>query len=185
MPKGERVLLARLALAWGTGAAPSPCFSALLRDVERASLETPAVRRIYTVTGSEEQITPLGYVPLGEGALVCDLGPESLAGWLSMLAARGLDVAQTVLGDRELTLDGERIALTKLETDLLRYLTDREGQPVSRSTLLQEVWGYEWAGGPNAVDVAVSALRRKLGAHAGSIATVRGVGFRFTGWSGA
>jgi hypothetical protein len=183
VPRGERVLLARMALAWGTGAAPSPCFSALLRDVERASLETPAVRRIYTVTGRENQLEPLGYVPLGGDACVCDLGPESVPGWLSMLAARGLDIQRPTLGDRELILDGERIALTKLETDVLRYLTDRAGQPVSRQALLRDVWGYEWDGGANAVDVAISALRRKLGAHAGSLATVRGVGFRFTGWS--
>jgi hypothetical protein len=184
VPK-DQVLAARLALAWGTGAAPSPCFSALLRDVERASLETPAVRRIYTVSGSEEQITPLGYIPLGDGALVCDLGPESVAGWLSMLAARGLDVEAAGLDAhaRELRLDGRRIALTKLETELLRYLMDREGQPVTRAGLQREVWGHEWPESANAVDVAISGLRRKLGAHARSIATVRGVGFRFTGWS--
>ena len=75
-------------------------------------------------------------------------------------------------------LDGRRIALTKLECDVMRYLRDREGQPVARETLLRDVWGYEWTGGSNVVDVAVSGLRRKLGDRAGALETVRGVGYR-------
>jgi two-component system, OmpR family, alkaline phosphatase synthesis response regulator PhoP len=75
-------------------------------------------------------------------------------------------------------LDGERVALTKLECDLLDYLSDREGQPVSREALLREVWGYDWNGGANVVEVAVSQLRRKLGQRASLLETVRGVGYR-------
>ena len=67
VPRGQRVLLARLALAHGTGQAPSPCFAALLRDIERASLEAgPALRRIYSAARGDElsaQIAPLGFVP--------------------------------------------------------------------------------------------------------------------------
>jgi DNA-binding response OmpR family regulator len=48
----------------------------------------------------------------------------------------------------------------------------------SRATLLQEVWGTDWTGGSNVVDVVVSALRRKLGDRAGALETVRGVGYR-------
>ena len=68
--------------------------------------------------------------------------------------------------------------MTKLECEVLRYLQDREGQVVPRAALLRDVWGHEWAGGANAVDVAISGLRRKLGAHAKAVETVRGVGFR-------
>ena len=107
-------------------------------------------------------------------------GPESVAGWLSALAARDLAVDATVLDAdaRELDARRRRIALTKLECDLLRYLRDREGQPVARDALLRDVWGYEWTGGANAVDVAISGLRRKLGDRAAALETVRGVGFR-------
>ena len=65
----------------------------------------------------------------------------------------------------------------------MRYLVDREGQPVARDTLLRDVWGYEWTGGSNVVDVAISGLRRKLGDRAGALQTVRGVGYRFRGHS--
>jgi hypothetical protein len=187
---GEHVLVARIALAWATGASPSPCFAALLRDLERASLQAgPGLRRVYTGASGDallSQLAPLGYVPipsevwLGYRALVCELGPESLVGWLSGLAARDLPVASTALDEeaRELVLDGRRVTLTKLECDVLRYLRDRTGRTVAREALLRDVWGYEWTGGSNVVEVAVSGLRRKLGDRAGALETVRGVGYR-------
>ena len=111
---------------------------------------------------------------------LCDLGPESVAGWVSRLAADDPSVGATRLdGDaRELVLDGRRIALTKLECDVLAHLREHEGRPVTRESLLREVWGYEWTGGSNVVEVAVSGLRRKLGSRAGALETVRGVGYR-------
>jgi len=199
VPTGERVLLARLALAWATGVAPSPCFAVLLRDTERALLEAgPSLRRVYSYLPDgvmRAQLATLGYHPI-EGKVVidgaafepnvCDLGPESTAGWLSALAARELDVESAALDEtsRELRVDGARIALSKLECDVLAYLRAREGQPVERERLLRDVWGYEWTGGSNVVDVAISGLRRKLGEHAGALETVRGVGYRLRGLSG-
>jgi hypothetical protein len=195
VPRGQAVLLARLALAHGTGAAPSPCVASLLRDMERASLEAgPALRRIYTWTrgdAMQAELAPLGFEPLpgerevdlgGQPArpVVCDLGPESVAGWLSGIAARDLPVEPDVVdaAARELVLDGRRVALTPLEYDLLCYLRDRADQPVAREALLRDVWGYDWTGGANVVEVAVSGLRRKLGDRAAALETVRGVGYR-------
>lgn len=195
---GQQVLLARMALAHGTGAATSPCLSALLRDTERATLGAgPAVRRIYSLAHGDAliaQIAPLGYAPLpgypavGLGGrpyrpTACDLGPESVAGWVSALAARDVAVEESRLDApaRELVLDGRRIALTKLECAVLAHLCEHEGRAVSRETLLREVWGYEWTGGSNVVEVAVSGLRRKLADRAGALETVRGVGYRLRG----
>ena len=195
VPPGQRVLLARHALAWATGAAPSPCLAALLRDMERASLEAgPALRRVYSYTEGTAllaQLAPIGFIPLADGATVpicgractpilLDLGPESVAGWLSELAAHDLpDVGAALDSDaRELVVDGERIRLSKLECDVLGYLRARESEVVAREALLRDVWGYEWTGGSNVVDVAVSGLRRKLGSSAGALETVRGVGWR-------
>ena len=190
LPRGERVLLARHALAHATGAAPSPCLAALLRDMERASLEAgPGMRRIYSWAREDAvlaQIAPIGFTPLpGAGGeritpTLCDLGPESVAGWVSGLAARDLPVEPDALDEaaRELVLDGRRVRLSRLECDLLRYLRDREGRPVARDALLRDVWGYDWTGGANVVEVAVSGLRRKLGDRAAALETVRGVGYR-------
>ena len=51
---------------------------------------------------------------------------------------------------------------------------------MERAALLRDVWGYDWTGGSNVVEVVVSSLRRKLGDDAGTIETVRGVGYRLT-----
>jgi DNA-binding winged helix-turn-helix (wHTH) protein len=114
-------------------------------------------------------------------ALYNDFGPSSIDGWLTDLAAREmLNHALLDPGRRQLILDGTRANLTKLEFDVLQYLHEREGRVVSRATLLRDVWGYDWSGGSNVVEVVISALRRKLGDSAGSLQTVRGAGYRFT-----
>ena len=51
------------------------------------------------------------------------------------------------------------------------------GQVLSREQLLDHVWGYDFDPGSNVVDVYVGYLRRKFGA--GTISTVRGMGYRF------
>ena len=61
---------------------------------------------------------------------------------------------------------------------MLAHLREREGRTVARETLLRDVWGYEWTGGSNVVEVSVSGLRRKLGDRAEALETVRGVGYR-------
>ena len=99
---------------------------------------------------------------------------------MSKIAARDLPVEADGLDTdaRELVLDGRRLALTKLECDLLSYLRDHAGQAVTREALLRDVWDYDWSGGANVVEVAVSGLRRKLGERAAALQTVRGVGYR-------
>ncbi len=59
-------------------------------------------------------------------------------------------------------------------------VTGRPSAIADRAFLLRDVWGYDWSGGSNVVEVVVSALRRKLGPHASCLETVRGVGYRFT-----
>lgn len=77
--------------------------------------------------------------------------------------------------------DGESVALSRLEVDLLALLAREAGRIVSRRTLLREVWGYD---APErietrTVDVHVSNLRRRLGdAGRQRIETVRGEGYR-------
>lgn len=76
-------------------------------------------------------------------------------------------------------IDGHRIALTKLEFEILNYLHQRPGKAVDRSALLRDVWGYDYAGRSNVIEVVITSTRRKLGSRAGAIETVRGVGNRF------
>lgn len=74
-----------------------------------------------------------------------------------------------------------RIELTKTEYDLLQMLIESEGSVLSREELMSEIWGTQFFGGSNVVDVHVKSLRKKIGDNASAphyIATVRGVGYR-------
>jgi DNA-binding response OmpR family regulator len=82
---------------------------------------------------------------------------------------------------REVTVDGEPLGLTPREFDLLDLLLSHPRQVFSRETILNRVWGYDFVGETNVVEVHVSALRQKLGPHRNLIQTVRGVGYTLRG----
>ena len=75
----------------------------------------------------------------------------------------------------------ETITLTKKEFDLLNYLWLHEGVAVTRDELLNNVWGYEFTGDTNIVDVYVRYLRQKIDDRFGikTIHTIRAVGYMF------
>ncbi len=79
------------------------------------------------------------------------------------------------------SFDGEPVALTKKEFDLLHYLWQHEHSAVTRDELLNNVWGYEFAGDTNIVDVYVRYLRQKIDDRFGvkTIHTIRAVGYMF------
>lgn len=81
----------------------------------------------------------------------------------------------------EVRAGGELLDLTFKEFELLHYLASRPGKVCSRTTLLKEVWGYDFYGGTRTVDVHVRRLRAKLGHEAHVIETVINVGYRFAG----
>jgi DNA-binding response OmpR family regulator len=77
------------------------------------------------------------------------------------------------------TLDGAALDLTKREFDLLAYLMENRGIVLTRDVLLERVWGYDYQGETNVVDVYIRFLRSKIDDKAGIkyIHTVRGVGY--------
>lgn len=79
----------------------------------------------------------------------------------------------------EVQVDGQPVELTKKEYDLLEYLMRNKNMVLDRERILQEVWGYEYMGDTNVVDVYVRYLRSKLDEPFGQkyIHTVRGVGY--------
>jgi DNA-binding response OmpR family regulator len=84
---------------------------------------------------------------------------------------------------RTARLDGRALDLTPREFDLLRYLTERCGQVVTKRELLAEVWRQPYGGADKTVDVHLSWLRRKLGETAQRpryLHTIRGVGVRLS-----
>lgn len=79
----------------------------------------------------------------------------------------------------EVQIDGQHVELTKKEYDLLEYLVRHKNWVLARERILLEVWGYEYMGDTNVVDVYVRYLRSKLDEPFGQkyIHTVRGVGY--------
>lgn len=80
---------------------------------------------------------------------------------------------------REVKVKEELIQLTKREFDLLEFLMKNKNMVVSRETLLQNIWGYDFLGESNAVDVYIRYLRAKIDEpyKIKLIHTVRGVGY--------
>ncbi|MHB9146267.1 MAG: response regulator transcription factor [Symbiobacteriia bacterium] len=74
---------------------------------------------------------------------------------------------------------GRVLPLTKREFDLLAHLARHVGQVLTRDALLNAVWGYDFAGGSNVVDVYIRYVRSKVDAESlpPLIHTVRGVGY--------
>lgn len=96
------------------------------------------------------------------------------------LSAGGIVVE---LGTRQVTRDGQTIALTSVEFDILVALMRRAGRVVPRAALLSEAGRGDVAVGERTIDVHISRLRRQLGDDpraATRIQTIRGVGYMLT-----
>lgn len=72
------------------------------------------------------------------------------------------------------------VELTSRETEVLAFLLDHAGEAHTRAEVLEAIWGREFEGDPNIVEVYISHLRRKLDEPFGraTIETVRGAGYR-------
>jgi DNA-binding response OmpR family regulator len=81
----------------------------------------------------------------------------------------------------EVRFDGELLQLTKKEYDLLCYLMTNRDRAVTRDELLDKIWGYEYRGDTNVVDVYIWYLRHKIDERFGvkTIQTIRSVGYLF------
>ena len=85
---------------------------------------------------------------------------------------------------REVLLNDQPLALKPQEYTLLLFLARHRGQALTRYSLLENVWGWEYSGNSRTVDVHIRWLREKIEADPAAptrIVTVRGSGYRFEG----
>jgi DNA-binding response OmpR family regulator len=152
---------------------------------------------VIVVTARTEEVDKL--VGLGVGAddyVTKPFSPREVAARVKAVLRRDRGVRQAgaaVLrfdgltvdpGTREVQADGTPVVLSALEFDLLAALAEAPGRVFSRRQLLERVWGYDFFGDERVVDVHIRSLRARLGDDAANprlIATVRGVGYKFTG----
>lgn len=96
---------------------------------------------------------------------------------------KSIDDLEVDEGARTVKRAGTSIELTRREFDLLVFLLDNRNQVLSRDQLLNEVWGFDYVGETNVVDVYIGYLRKKVDHDYdySLIHTVRGVGFMLKG----
>jgi DNA-binding response OmpR family regulator len=115
-----------------------------------------------------------------------------LAARVRALLRRGNRPARAVLQIDDLELDrithavrrgSHDIGLSPREFALLEFLMRHEGQPVSRTSIVHEVWKLDFDTSTNVVDVYINYLRRKVDSGNGRalIRTIRGVGYQIGG----
>ena len=77
------------------------------------------------------------------------------------------------------SVDNQNIALSLKEYDLLVYLFKNRGIALSRESILEHVWGYDYFKDDRTLDTHIKLLRKSLGPYSRYITTIRGVGYRF------
>ena len=84
---------------------------------------------------------------------------------------------------RECSRNGTTVALTPREFSVLETLMRRSPHVVAKSELLDAVWGIDFEGDPNIVEVYVGYLRRKIDRPFGAdtVKTIRGIGYQLVG----
>ncbi|MBE6103748.1 MAG: response regulator transcription factor [Erysipelotrichaceae bacterium] len=81
------------------------------------------------------------------------------------------------LKEHKVTVDGEEVILTNKEFDLLNLLMSNRGRVLSRSAILEHIWGFDYEGESRTVDMHISTLRQKLDEWGKHIITIRNVGY--------
>ena len=169
---------------------PDGCGFDFLCELRRGGTWTPA---LFLTARSEEADRLTGFAVGGDDYVV---KPFSMAELLARVTAivrrarQGASPGWSCEGFRvdferyRVIKDGVETALTYLETELLRFLIAREGQPVTRLEILDEVWGHEAFPTTRTVDMHVLNLRKKIErdpARPRHLLTVHGTGYKFVG----
>ena len=136
---------------------------------------------------SEEFDELLGYESGADDYVTKPFSPTILVKKVEALLRRTKSSAY-LAGEKDLTfnheahevrLNGQEIELTLKEYNILKKLLENPGRVYSREQLLDSIWGYDYVGDTNVVDVYIRYLRAKLDDrfHEKYIHTVRGVGY--------
>ena len=91
-----------------------------------------------------------------------------------ILSAQGIELNKD---SHEVYKNGAPVNLTQLEFELLLTFLNHKNQVLTRDNLIQQVWGYDFAGDEKTVNIHIMNLRRKLDTEC--IHTIRGVGYKF------
>jgi len=158
----------------------------VIKALRREGIRTPALV-VSALGGLDDRVR--GLRAGGDDYLPKPFALVELVARLEALLRRPADARETLLRLGPLELDlltrsatrsGRPLELQAREMDILEYLVRRAGLVVTRSLLLQDVWGYRFEPRSNVVDVHMSKLRRKVDGpdEFPLIRNVRGEGYR-------
>ncbi len=166
-------------------------------EICRRLKQAPETRDIpvVMVTARGEESDVVAGLELGaDDYVVKPFSPRVLLARIHAVLRRGLDVASQPVNNTVVRLDGrleidpdrhtvrccdETLDLTVTEFGILQHLAHRPGFVRTRDQIISAVHGRNVVLSSRTIDVHVTALRKKLGALAPCIETVRGVGYRF------
>jgi two-component system OmpR family response regulator len=160
---------------------------AILKDLRSAGRNVPVI----LLTARNELDDRLAGLNLGaDDYLTKPFYVEELVARIHAVVRRSVGERQNLLTvgpltldriTREVTSNGQTIELTTREFNLLEYLMRSPGRVLTRTQILEHVWGYDFNPSTNVVDVAIQRLRKKLEPVAAAqwIESIRGVGYRF------
>lgn len=86
------------------------------------------------------------------------------------------------LSRHEVTTDGSDVPLTAKEFGLLEHLLRNAGRVLTRDTLLNSVWGYDYYGTTRTVDVHIRRLKQKLPPLSHAIVSIKSLGYKLKDW---
>ncbi len=163
----------------------------VLREARRAGVDTPV---IVLTAKSEDQNKLRGFDLGADDYVTKPFDAQELAARVQAVYERSDDPAPEVgdtytfgeitvdLTDQSATRDGEQVAFTDLEFDILTYFINHRGRTVSRKQLLRDVWGISGDITTRTIDRHVAALRKKIEPNPKDpvyIQTVYGIGYKF------
>ena len=160
----------------------------VLREMRTRKINTPVI--MLTARG-EEYDRVAGLESGADDYVVKPFSTRELIARIKAVLTRTLPKSQAdgtsyVFGDlvidtasHSVRIGGEEAPLTPKEFDLLVFLASNKGIALSRETILQKVWNYDYYGEDRTVDTHIKMLRGHLGKYRDYIVTVWGVGYKF------
>ena len=160
----------------------------VLREMRTRKINTPVI--MLTARG-EEYDRVAGLESGADDYVVKPFSTRELIARIKAVLTRTLPKSQAdgtsyVFGDlvidtasHSVRIGGEEAPLTPKEFDLLVFLASNKGIALSRETILQKVWNYDYYGEDRTVDTHIKMLRGHLGPCRGYIVTVWGIGYKF------
>lgn len=155
----------------------------LLPSIRRKNIATP----VLVITARNQIADKVSLLDLGaDDYIVKPFHLSELAARVRALARRGMGVSQAELTVGELSLDlnrrsarigSEPLELGRREFEMLEVLAANAGAVVNKEQIVIKLFGHDDTGTPNAVELLVSRLRRKLDGNDIEILTQRGVGY--------